>query len=255
MSNGDRSLFFSGESDKELTKTQNHKIMDSLSDKKFLVIACSIMKEELLKFQGKGISFIFLEQSLHRTPQKMAPAIQEEINKAENGDGDFIILSYGLCSNGIVGVKTTRHPLVIPRVHDCISLLLGSSEKYLEEHNKEPGTYYLTRGWIEEGKSPLGIFAEYCQRYKKEVAEWVIREELKNYTRIAMVDSGVGLSEEHRVHARENARFLNLKYEELQGSLDFFTHMFRGGWGQDFILLQPGQEVKQEMFMDLNPVS
>jgi len=229
--------------------------MDSIFPKKFLVIACNIMKDELLKFQREGISFIFLEQSLHRTPQKMAPVIQEEIDKAENEAGDFIVLSYGLCSNGIVGVKTNRHPLVIPRVHDCISLLLGSSEKYLKEHHQEPGTYYLTRGWIEEGKSPLGIFAEYCQRYKKEVAEWVIREELKNYTRIAVVDSGVGLSEKHRAHARENARFLNLKYEELQGSLDFFARMLGGIWGHDFIILQPGQEVKQEMFMDFDPVS
>jgi hypothetical protein len=229
--------------------------MDSGAHKKFLVIACSIMKDELLKFQGEGISFVFLEQSLHRTPQKMAPVIQEEIHKTENWDGDFIVLSYGLCSNGIVGVKANRHPLVIPRVHDCISLLLGSGEKYLEEHSKEPGTYYLTRGWIEEGKSPLGIFGEYCQRYKKEIAEWVIREELKNYTRIAMVDSGIGLLEKHRAHARENARFLNLKYEELQGSLDFFARMFQGKWGQEFIVLQPGQEVKQEMFMDLGPAS
>ena len=185
----------------------------------------------------------------------MSPIIQAEVDKAAEQDWDYVILSYGLCSNGVVGIKVKRQPIVIPRVHDCISLLLGSSEKYLEEHNKEPGTYYLTRGWIEEGKSPLGIFAEYCQRYKKEVAEWVIREELKNYTRIAMVDSGVGLSEEHRVHARENARFLNLKYEELKGSLDFFARMFRGKWTPDFIILPPGQEVKQEMFMDLNPVS
>ena len=228
--------------------------MDSIVNKKFLVIACRIMKDELLKFQGKGISFVFLEQSLHRTPQKMAPIIQEEINKADKWDGDFIVLSYGLCSNGILGVRSNRHPLVIPRVHDCISLFLGSSERYLEEHQKEPGTYYLTRGWIEEGKSPLGIFAEYCQRFKREMAEWAIREELKNYTRIAMVDSGVGLLPNHREHARENARFLNLKYEELRGSLGFFAQMFRPPWGRDFIHLSPGQAVTQDLFLDPAPM-
>jgi len=52
----------------------------------------------------------------------------------------------------------------------------------MEEHKKEPGTYYLTQGWIEEGKSPLGIYQEYCQRYDQETAEWVIKQELKNYT-------------------------------------------------------------------------
>jgi len=38
---------------------------------KYLVIACNIMKNELLLFETNGISFVFLEQSLHRTPQKM----------------------------------------------------------------------------------------------------------------------------------------------------------------------------------------
>ena len=147
---------------------------------KYLVIACNIMKNELLLFERNGISFVFLEQSLHRTPQKMKGVIQEEIDRSENWEGDYVILSYGLCSNGIVGVKSKSHSIVIPRVHDCIALFLGSWDRYMEEHKKEPGTYYLTQGWIEEGKSPLGIYQEYCQRYDQETAEWVIKEELKN---------------------------------------------------------------------------
>jgi len=216
---------------------------------KYLVIACSIMKDELLRFETEGISFFFLEQSLHRTPQKMTEVIQGEMDKAENWEGDYIILSYGLCSNGIVGIKSNSHPLVIPRVHDCIALFLGSVERYAEEHRKEPGTYYLTKGWIEEGKSPLGIYDEYCQRYDKETAEWVIREELKNYTRIALVDMDAQLLEKHRDHALENARFLGLRYEEIRGSLEFFEKMLRGWWDKDFVILKPGEEITQDLFL------
>ena len=53
---------------------------------KYLVIACNIMKDELLWFESNGISFVFLEQSLHRTPQKMGPIIQAEVDKAEQQD-------------------------------------------------------------------------------------------------------------------------------------------------------------------------
>lgn len=222
-----------------------------MANTKYLVIACNIMKDELLRFQTNGISFVFLEQSLHRTPQKMKGVVQEEMDRAENWEGDTIILSYGLCSNGIVGVKSKSHSIVIPRVHDCIALFLGSWDRYMEEHKREPGTYYLTKGWIEEGKSPLGIYQEYCQRYDKETAEWVIKEELKNYTRIALVDMGVDLSETHREHARENARFLHLRYEEIKGSLEFFEKMLQGLWDKDFIVLKPGEEVTQELFLNL----
>ena len=218
---------------------------------KFLVIACSIMRDEILRFKANGISFVFLEKSLHRTPNKMKPIIQEEIDRADKEDWKYIVLSYGLCGNGVVGIRASRHLIVIPRVHDCISLFMGSPGKYLEEHNKEPGTYYLTKGWIEEGKTPLGIYQEYCQRYDKETAEWVIREELKNYNRIALIDMSADLSEALREHARENARFLHLRYEEIKGSLDFFEKMLRGRWDKDFIFLRPGEEVTQELFLDL----
>jgi len=221
-----------------------------MADRKTLVIACAIMKEEMLHLQTDGVSLVFLEQSLHRTPQKMKGAIQEEIDKTGGWDGDQVILSYGLCSNGIVGVRANHHPLLIPKVHDCIALFLGSNERHMEEHGKAPGTYYLTKGWIEEKKSPLGIFEEYCQRYGKDTAEWVIREELKNYTRIALVESELGMGETHRKHAQENARFLNLRYEEIKGSLDFFRKILRGPWNKDFVRLKPGEEATQEMFLE-----
>lgn len=121
----------------------------------------------------------------------------------------------------------------------------------MEEHKKEPATYYLTQGWIEEGKSPLGIYQEYCQRYDQETAEWVIKEELKNYTWIALVDMDIGLSDSHREHAKENAQFLNLRYEEIKGSLEFFEKILRGRWDHDFIILKPGQEITQELFLTL----
>ena len=221
-----------------------------MANKKSLVIACNIAKEELTHVRTDGVSIVYLEQSLHRTPQRMKGVIQEEIDKAEKWNGDQIVLAYGLCSNGILGIRANRHPLLVPKVHDCISLFLGSHDRYMEEHSKEPGTYYLTRGWIEEKKSPLGIFEEYCQRYGKETAEWVIREELKNYTRIALVESELGMEETHRKHARENARFLNLKYEEIKGSLEFFRKIIQGPWDRDFVVLKPGEEARQEMFLD-----
>ena len=221
-----------------------------MAKNKSLVIACAIMKEELQHLQNEGISLVFLEQSLHRTPQKMKGAIQEEIDKAGSWEGDQVILSYGLCSNGIVGVRANGHPLLIPKVHDCIALFLGSSGRYMEEHQREPGTYYLTKGWIEEKKSPLGIYEEYCQRYGKDTAEWAIREELKNYTRIALVESELGMGEAHRKHAQENARFLSLKYEEIKGSLDFFRRIVEGPWDKDFVRLNPGEEAAQEMFLE-----
>jgi hypothetical protein len=42
-----------------------------------------------------------------------------------------------------------------------------------------------------------------------------------------------------------------LRYEEIKGSLEFFEKMLRGLWDKDFIVLKPGEEVTQELFLTL----
>ena len=217
-------------------------------------ITCKVLQREAYFCAARSnnvVDVVLMEQGLHDEPQRLRTEVQKALDNTCDVQGrpyDASLLGYGLCSNGIVGIKVKRQPIVIPRVHDCIALFLGSHERYMEEQTKEPGTYYLTKGWIDEGKSPLGTLHEYSERYGKETAEWVIREELKNYTRIALVDVGLQLTESYQEHARENARFLNLRYEEIKGSLEFFERMLHGDWDKGFLILNPGEEVTQDLF-------
>ena len=49
---------------------------------------------------------------------------------------------------------------------------------------------------------------------------------------------------------RNNASFLGVSYEEIKGSLDLFEKMVKGKWNKgEFVVLQPGEEVTQEMFL------
>ena len=218
---------------------------------KLLIIACSVMKDELMAVSVPGVRFEFLELGLHRTPTKMPTIIQEKIHQADD-QIDYIMLGYGLCGNGILGVKAEKQPLVIPKAHDCIGLFLGSCEARLKEQQKAPGTYYLTKGWIEDGTPPLALLEEYTQRHGRETAEWVISEEFKHYTRLALVDTGAYDLSAYRDRARANAAFLGVAYEEIRGSLAFFEKMVKGQWDEDeFIILQPGEEITQRMFLSL----
>ncbi|MBA7711121.1 hypothetical protein ES703_120075 [subsurface metagenome] len=48
------------------------------------------------------------------------------------------------------------------------------------------------------------------------------------------------------------AAFLGVAYEEIKGSLAFFEKMVNGQWDKDkFIILQPGEEITQMMFLSL----
>lgn len=216
---------------------------------KILIIACRVLINEFRAVSPNGLHIEFLEQGLHKTPNKMGPAIQDKINEVGN-DIDYIVLGYGSCGNGTVGIGAQRQPLVIPRAHDCITFWLGSAERHQQEHKKTPGTYYLTKGWIEEAKSPIATFNEYKERYGAETAEWVIREEFKNYTRLALVSTGAYDLAEYREHARENAAFLGVDYEEIEGSLALFEKITKSKWDKnDFAILKPGEEVAQKIFL------
>jgi len=209
------------------------------------------MEREFKQFKNGQMDFIFLDYGLHRTPEHMGQAIQEEIERVSDSPYDGIVLGYGLCSNGIVGVRSKTHPLIIPRVHDCISLFLGSIESYQHQSKEHPGTYYLTPGWIEKGQTPLSKYESYEKSYGEETARWVLHEEMKHYTRIVFIDTGVYALEFYRTVARQNAEFLGVAFEEVKGSPEMFKKLVCGPWGEDFLVLDQNQPVQQEMFFDL----
>ncbi|MBU1712334.1 MAG: DUF1638 domain-containing protein, partial [Proteobacteria bacterium] len=106
-----------------------------------VIIACRIMQPELEKIRkpNDGVEIRYLDQGLHMTPKKMAPLIQEQIDLV-TGRFEEIVLGYGLCANGIVGVQARKEGLYVPRSHDCIALFMGSCEAYRTAIKKRPGT-------------------------------------------------------------------------------------------------------------------
>ena len=222
-----------------------------LGDPKLLVLACVVMEKEIQQFQNGRVEFKYFDYGLHRTPENMFKTLQFEIDLASREDYNGIILGYGLCSNGIVGVHSRKQTLIVPRIHDCITLFLGSVESYQRQSTEYPGTYYLTRGWIEKGQTPLSKYESYVKSYDQETAGWVLHEEMKNYTRIVFIDTRISPAEPYREIAQENAKFMGLAYEEIEGSPRLFEELVCGPWGKDFLIVKNGESIQQEMFLDL----
>lgn len=217
------------------------------------LIACQVMEPEIegLRKKETQVEAFYLDQNLHRTPKHMAEQIQEIVDRIDSSV-DRIILGYGLCSNGIVGVKAQTKEMIVPRCHDCIAFFLGSPQAYLDDFHSRPGSYYLTPGWIAEKKDPLSIIEdEYVPRYGRETAEWAKKEELKHYTHMVLVNTGVADLEPMRRIAIKNAQFFNMEFLEIEGkSQEFFKKLACGPYSPDeFIHLNPGEEITQEMFI------
>ncbi|MFO8112501.1 MAG: DUF1638 domain-containing protein [Desulfosalsimonadaceae bacterium] len=217
-----------------------------------VVIACRVMKTEIdaLLPADAPIEVHYLDQNLHRTPEKMGSMIEEKI--AEVADyAAHIVLGYGLCSNGVVGTRAVNQEICIPRVHDCIALMLGSRQAYHDAFSARAGTYYLTAGWVAEEKDPLGTLEnEYVPKMGREDAEWGLREELKHYTHIVLIGSRGGHMEELRKRAIANADFLGMQYTEVDGSDRYFRKILFGPYDPaDFVCVPPGETIPQKPFL------
>jgi len=216
------------------------------------VIACDVMRPELeMAARGAAIQFHFLDQGLHRTPKKMAALIQEKFEIVKDS-AERVVLAYGLCSGGIKGVRAGCRGLVVPKCHDCIALFFGSLTAYQKAFHSRPGTYYVTPGWVAAKRDPLGtIQDDYAPKHGMETALWVMQEELKHYTHIALINTGIGDLEFLRARTKENCVVLEKEYCEIQGSLDYFTRLIHGPYtGEDFIVIPSGGEVTEDMFFD-----
>jgi hypothetical protein len=187
-----------------------------------------------------------LEYALHNVPKKLCQELQGMIDATEE-DCDLILLGYGLCSNGVDGLLSARHTIVIPRVHDCISLLLGSRAEYYREFRANPGTSYLSKGWISQGGDPLTSYRNYCQRYGEKKARMFMEMEYANYKRLAYIHT-VGDDGDDVRYGREVADFLKLEFVELQGSLKYFEKLIGREWDDDFIVNPPGKPLAQQLF-------
>jgi hypothetical protein len=175
-------------------------------------------------------------------PENLRKTLQDEISSVD-GAAETIVLGYGLCSNAALGLKTTHSTLVIPRVDDCIALFLGSTRAYREQSRQTPGTYYLTKGWIEVSDTPFEEHKRLIERYGQERADRVMDVMLKHYTRLAYIDTGRNDQERYRRHARRTAKKFNLRFEEIPGSLDLIRKMIQGPWDDDFIVAPPGHTI------------
>lgn len=213
------------------------------------IIACQTVGEELRPLLPDGFILALLEYGLHNVPQDLHARLQAEIDSTVE-NVDTILFGYGLCANAIIGLKSRRFRLVFPRVDDCIALFLGSREEYLKQFRQVPGTYYLTRGWIECGDDP---YTEYCamrDRYGHEKALRITKQYIANYTRLALIKSESHNQnlEAYRKYARMVADHFMLDYEEIPGSNALLERLIRCEWERDFVTIEPGQIVQYDMF-------
>lgn len=222
-----------------------------------VVIACKVFQGLLEKFLPAEVAaeITFMDYGLHRVPAKLTWAVQDQIDEIKTPS--LIMLGYGLCGNGLKGIKSGPHTLLVPRADDCIAILLGSHAKYINEFEKEPGTYYLTKGWLESGSDPLKEYHEIKEKYGEKEAEWLMDQQYQHYRRLVLIAHSQMDLDQYRPQAKEVAEYCKrwgMEYEEILGSEQFIEDLVNIAVNlekinSDFLVIPPGGEIRQDMFI------
>jgi hypothetical protein len=222
-----------------------------------VVIACQVLQSMLEQMLPDDLAaqVTFMDYGLHRVPSKMTWNLQDAIDGVE--EPSLVVLGYGLCGNGLNGVRAGNHTLLVPRTDDCIAILLGSRQAYVREFEAVPGTYYLSKGWLESGSHPLKEYEEYVEKYGPAEAEWIMDQQYQHYERLVLVTHNDADLDKYRSQAQKVARYCerwDMRYQEILGSDDYVRRLVEVASALDradgdFLVIPPGGEISQNQFI------
>lgn len=235
----------------------------------FKILACKIFQRELAQVLltcPHALDITFMRQDLHMNPNQLREALQREIDLIESGEDlhtnqrgfdqtEAILLGYGLCSNALAGIKSSRLPLVIPRAHDCVTHFMGSKERYAAYFHDVKGSFFYTQGWLDLeldiGQADLERKrSEYMERFDgdEDTVEYLLdvdREMLKNYRYITYITWPGLPSEGGMAKAQDIASETGLELLPYEGSNRLMMDFVNGNWNEeDFLILQPGETLQ-----------
>jgi len=207
-------------------------------------IVCKVLQREAYLCAARSrnvVDIVLMPQGLHNEPDRLRSEVQDAMDNTcdvQDRPYDAAILGYGLCSNGIVGLSA-KIPIVVPRGHDCITLLLGSKEKYQEYFDSHRGDRFER------------LLKEYEAKYSADNARYLMETEqgwMKEYSWAAYVDWGLIGGEDYKQYTRDCAEFLHWSYDEMQGDPSLMQRLVDGDWNEaEFLTVKPGEKIIEDL--------
>ena len=230
------------------------------------IVGCMVMNREISRLAAESQNIVrvwWLRQGLHDTPDILRQELQANIDAIERENAKLrtgmrfqaIVLAYGLCSNGVIGLRSRSIPLIVPRCDDCISLFLGSAERYRALFREMPGAYWYNRGWIEQAFTPSKENyriqrEEYAEEYGEENADYLMEctnSWMTKYQYCGYITSPQEECAAHEAYARQAAKDFGWDFKKVEGDLHYLQAVVNGPWEDaQFLTCPPHSRIEAD---------
>lgn len=187
-----------------------------------------------------------LDTRLHEFPEKMRKTIDEAL-RGLDAAVDTVLMAMGLCGGSVSDFPLPKR-LVIPRVDDCITLLLHTDETW-HANLKSGGHLYLT-DTVDDLMSTENILKSLTEKYGKK-GKRVFDMWFKDYRSVDIIDTGVYdcYGPEYMEKARKNAELINCPLTHVAGSNLLLEKLVSGRWDHQFLIGEKGQTLRMQDFI------
>ena len=193
------------------------------------VIACRTLSDELqyaMERTGSDFPVFWLEQGLHNVPRQLLEALQAALD--ETG-AQRVLLAMGFCGNSLSGLRVPDAELIVPRVDDCISLLLGSVSRRLEV-SREHAAYFFTEGWLRGERNIWVEHQHMLETYGEELTAELEKEMFGHYRTLGLLDCGIKPIEPLVEGTKMIADGLHLEQRVIPASAEYLETLLTGPW-------------------------
>ena len=212
-----------------------------------VILACSSLTEYVEAAQERArtaFPVIYLNRLYHRDPKEMQQHILQALEEKVPAGTKTVLVAMGFCGGSWEGVRAS-YRLVLPRIDDCVSLLLQTGDVPVSDL-KEPGHLYV-RAKDPSKESFKSIFERMTQGIDEETKARYHKDWQQLYSSIDIMDTGLNGCREpgYAETVQIDADWLDAAMTYVPAGTYLIEKLLRGEWDDQFLILEPGEPVEQ----------
>ena len=212
-----------------------------------VIVACENLKDYVRAAQEAchtDFPVVLLDRSFHIRPAHMRDHVIERLGELPE-DVETVLVAMGFCGGSWEDIECDKR-LVIPRIDDCISIVLTTTDE-VNQNPKQVGHFYMY-GTVAGGLTVGELYDDINGKRGPKTAQAVIDMMYEGFRSIDVVDTGVYdcHDPDYLAKVQRDADLIGAEIEYVPGSNVLLEKLVSGRWDDQFLVVEPGERITTE---------